>query len=87
VYEYVERACTDQVVVSEESQTFGRANRTGMRAEGHDLSLVRMLLRPRAEHLPRPDRVEFLDVVEEQNPDALHACHSVSYLDDGGRFR
>src|SRR6266508_4249227 len=59
-----------------ESQALGGPNRPGTGGERHDLGLVRMGMRPRAEDLPRADRVQFLDVIEEQDADPLHASHS-----------
>src|SRR6266511_3300192 len=60
-----------------ESQALGGPNRPGTGGERHDLGLVRMGMRPRAEDLPRADRVQFLDVIEEQDADPLHASHSL----------
>ena len=71
--QHVQRRRVRPGVLGLQHQPLGAPDQPAVRRDRrHRPAVVRPLLGPRGEHLPRPDRVQLLQPVEHQDPDRSH---------------
>jgi len=86
VNEHLEGGSVFERIVGLDAESLGRPHGAAVSGEAPDGEAVAgEVARPEGQHLPRPDRVELLDVGEEENPNVLRLVGRRRHASDSSR--